>query len=311
MISMAVLAVGVSSLRADGYVWKTSLFMTNAFGIVNNGANKYASQTGNYHVPTIDATKFVVTNAIFRLNGVLAGAIWGGDSDTQMSGFIQTAVQVYGFSDPNTVGPDPGASSFGFCVSYPSQVIPVYPTNYFLSGSPFDQGGYINVSGQYSINVEGGLTYIPTGTPLQAGLTALVIPLRLDVELDVLAISNATAADLPPSNPPTDEPPLLLYDLGDLGLPLPPIPGLPDDLESALGLNINSVEVQGNDVHIILQTSAGKTNYVQASSGLSGFSDISGPIVASGTNQIVTTEFVDTGGATNGSARFYRVRLVR
>lgn len=312
LICTGVFAVGVSSLRADGFVYKTSCSLTNPFVIVANEANQYLGQSGNFHVPTIDGTKFVVTNAIFKLNGALAGAVWGGGPGDQLSGSIQTSVQVYSLSESHSVPSAPGANSLGFSVRYASTVIDALQTNYFLSGSPLDQGGYVNVPASYDVNVEGSFTDPKKEDPVYGGIFAFIESFELDVELDLQAISiDASTNDLPPSTPPPSPTPMLEFDLGDLALPLPPIAGTPAYVQSALGMQVNSVQVQGNDIHIIIQTSAGKTNYVQASSALNdGFSDISGPIVASGTNQIVSTEFVDTGAATNAPARFYRVRLV-
>ena len=56
-----------------------------------------------------------------------------------------------------------------------------------------------------------------------------------------------------------------------------------------------------------------RTNAVQAAPGGSystnGFADISGPIIINVTGD-TTTNYIDSGGATNRPARYYRIRFV-
>jgi polygalacturonase len=83
---------------------------------------------------------------------------------------------------------------------------------------------------------------------------------------------------------------------------------------SASALQIISESPQGNSVVITWTTAGGRTNTVQFSPGDSGnyttnFTDLSSPIIISGSGG-VTTNYVDTDGATNLPARYYRVRLV-
>ena len=62
-------------------------------------------------------------------------------------------------------------------------------------------------------------------------------------------------------------------------------------------------------------TVGGLTNAVQATVGdgnggyATNFADLSSPIIVSGSGD-GATNYVDTGGATNVPARYYRVRLV-
>ena len=76
---------------------------------------------------------------------------------------------------------------------------------------------------------------------------------------------------------------------------------------------ITSVLRQTNDVTITWQTAGGRTNIVQATGGVSGYttnySNVSGAIVIPGSGDVITN-YVDGGGATNTPSRFYRVRLV-
>ena len=78
---------------------------------------------------------------------------------------------------------------------------------------------------------------------------------------------------------------------------------------------ITSTVEQGNDIGITWTTAGGHTNAVQASVGGAGgnyatnFADISSPIIIPGVGD-VTTNYTDTGGATNQPSRYYRVRVV-
>ena len=82
----------------------------------------------------------------------------------------------------------------------------------------------------------------------------------------------------------------------------------------ALGM-ITSLAKEKGDVRITWQTSSGTTNVVQVAvdatkDGYSNnFTDTSPMMFITGP-PLTSTNYVDTGGATNGSSRFYRVRLV-
>jgi hypothetical protein len=84
---------------------------------------------------------------------------------------------------------------------------------------------------------------------------------------------------------------------------------------SATELRITDIRTVTNDVRLTWNTVAGKTNVVQVTPGGTGgsytnnFTDLSGNIVVSGVGQ-VSTNYFDTGGATNKPSRYYRVRLV-
>ncbi len=83
---------------------------------------------------------------------------------------------------------------------------------------------------------------------------------------------------------------------------------------SLSALRIISAVQQSTNVVITWATAGGRTNAVQATGGNAGgyttnFTDISGPIIISGGGD-ATTNHVDTAGATNNPARYYRVRLV-
>ena len=88
-----------------------------------------------------------------------------------------------------------------------------------------------------------------------------------------------------------------------------------DPTNSLSSLRIISVVQQGPDMLVTWTTAGNHTNAVQATSGsasgeyTTNFADIGSPIVLPG-GANVTTNYVDAGGATNTSSRYYRVRLV-
>jgi beta-galactosidase len=99
--------------------------------------------------------------------------------------------------------------------------------------------------------------------------------------------------------------------------------GMSNTNQFLLGLNptnpasvfrILSVVPQSNDVVITWKTGGGSTNVVQATDGdVSGnyatnFADISGPIAITGSGD-AATNYLDSGGLTNGPDRYYRIRL--
>lgn len=65
-----------------------------------------------------------------------------------------------------------------------------------------------------------------------------------------------------------------------------------------------------NDMRVTWATAGGRTNVVQSADSVTGgYTNISPDILVAGSGD-TTTNFVDTGGATNSSARLYRIRLV-
>jgi hypothetical protein len=78
---------------------------------------------------------------------------------------------------------------------------------------------------------------------------------------------------------------------------------------------ITAIARASNDIRLTWITTAGKTNFVQATNGdanggyTNNFADISPSIVVAGSGS-VTTNFFDTGGATNKPSRYYRIRLL-
>ena len=79
-----------------------------------------------------------------------------------------------------------------------------------------------------------------------------------------------------------------------------------------------SIQAQTTDVNIVWMTAGGRTNAVQATAGLpdgsyatNNFANLPGAssIIIVGSGDAVTN-WVDSGGATNAPARYYRIRLV-
>ena len=79
-------------------------------------------------------------------------------------------------------------------------------------------------------------------------------------------------------------------------------------------LHITSVTPQGTNVVVTWQTAGGHTNVVQAATGLpdgsysNNFVDVSSNIIIAGSGD-TTTNYTDSGAATNNPSRYYRVRL--
>ena len=79
---------------------------------------------------------------------------------------------------------------------------------------------------------------------------------------------------------------------------------------------ITSIVQSGNNIIITWNTAGGLTNQVQVTSGgaggifsTNGFTNLGSQLIIPGSG-ITTTNYTDTGGATNVPARYYRVRLV-
>ena len=87
-----------------------------------------------------------------------------------------------------------------------------------------------------------------------------------------------------------------------------------DPTNSSSVLRISSVTAQGSDVLVTWTTAGGYTNVVQSTAGLpdgsysTNFQDLRGLIIISGSGDAITN-YLDSGGATNIPARYYRIRL--
>jgi T5SS/PEP-CTERM-associated repeat protein len=78
-----------------------------------------------------------------------------------------------------------------------------------------------------------------------------------------------------------------------------------------------SLESTNNDILVTWQAGGGRTNMVQSATDLTplgagqagSYSNVSPNVILAGSGD-VTTNYMDTGGRTNGAVKFYRVRLV-
>jgi len=88
----------------------------------------------------------------------------------------------------------------------------------------------------------------------------------------------------------------------------------PNDPNSS-PFRITAIARQGSDVLITWTTVGGKTNVVQVSTGTANgsytnnYANLSSPIAIPGTS-VVSTNYLDAGGATNQPSRFYRVKMM-
>jgi fibronectin-binding autotransporter adhesin len=84
-----------------------------------------------------------------------------------------------------------------------------------------------------------------------------------------------------------------------------------DPTNSASAFRITDIVQEGDDVRVTWTMGAGKTNALQAAAGDGGYYTNNFADVFIVTNTVGSvTNFLDTGGATNTPARYYRVRLV-
>jgi len=80
--------------------------------------------------------------------------------------------------------------------------------------------------------------------------------------------------------------------------------------------NITAIARQGDDIRVTWTCGPAMTNVVQVTSGAvdgsytDNFTDLSPQIILPGSPSTITTNFLDSGGATNPPSRYYRVRLV-
>jgi hypothetical protein len=82
-----------------------------------------------------------------------------------------------------------------------------------------------------------------------------------------------------------------------------------------LAFRVTNIAREGNNLRVTWTMAGGRTNVLQAiTTGpngytTNGFTDL-GPVMVPTNTAIITTNYLDVGGATNKLARYYRVRLV-
>jgi polygalacturonase len=169
----------------------------------------------------------------------------------------------------------------------------------------FTYGGTLTYNGVSIGTSPAGHNYaIDTSIPGQVNLN-VTPPLTAFQQWQVLYFGSTTNANADPNADPD----------GDGQNNLAEFLSGTNPTNSASGLRIVSALRQGGDVVITWTTTGGFTNAVQATAGngsggyMTNFTDISSPIIISGSGDAITN-YVDGGGATNSPSRYYRVRLV-
>jgi hypothetical protein len=89
-----------------------------------------------------------------------------------------------------------------------------------------------------------------------------------------------------------------------------------DPTDSSSPYRITAIAREGNNVRITWTTVGGTTNVVQVSSGgadgsyANNFSNLSQQLIIDGST-VISTNYIDSGGATNSPSRYYRIRVLR
>jgi hypothetical protein len=181
---------------------------------------------------------------------------------------------------------------------------------YSLVGSTWTSNGFISAPGvrglvatvQVSGTTTNALLYGSTGGPA-AGATGTLY-----------AFTDSTGYNAVPSGSAT----ALITTVANLvfrGITFAPASATPPP--PAAPLKVLSISKAGNDISITWTAPGGTTNAVQATNGVGGsyetgdLTDISVPFINAGPASVgVTNTYVDSFGATNAPARYYRVRQV-
>jgi hypothetical protein len=171
------------------------------------------------------------------------------------------------------------------------------------------------------------------GTNITATITAAANALAAGTYTDTITFSNtATGASVPVGVTLTVNSPFQAWQIQYFGSTTNPAAAANADPDgdgqnnlaeflagtnptnSSSGLRITSVTAQGSNVLVTWTTAGGYTNIVQATAGVpdgsysTNFQDLSGLIIIPGSGDAVTN-YLDSGGATNIPARYYRIRL--
>jgi hypothetical protein len=121
---------------------------------------------------------------------------------------------------------------------------------------------------------------------------------------DVIPGPVANSGDKLPFSPTNRAPLINVINSVLAGDPVP-ADGTEGPAAALVPIIFTSVTCRGQDITLAWQTAAGHTNWVQAG-GLAGWTNLSGPLYVPGSGSAFTN-WTDVRGATNGTARFYRV----
>ena len=281
----------------------------------------YAAFVGTFKIPTVDPNLFIITNASFALDAFVGGCGFGAGQDSVLEVIIDfiarvgptNATQLGGpwwFEDVRHDGQFDYVYGHGALVNYTNVPVNVpYALTNFQTGSDLDDNGFVNIK-FFVLSEVAGYIYEPRDVQRPSMLAvAGFVSLSVNYGLEPTGLESSTT-NLPSVEPV--DPVWYLSQAGDLvTMPVPSNLDIPNEILKEVSLEVKQTTIVGQDVHLTFNTIGGKTNYVQASSSAdaSGFTDLSGPIVAGGTNLVAAT-FIDFGGVTNGPSRYYRIRYV-
>jgi hypothetical protein len=280
-----------------------------------------------FHIPRIDPAKFTITSVSLQFTCYIGGAVWG-NHDPANESLNAGVTTVVDFGSGSLLASSIhgqtasySASGMGYSVHYDS--VPVYDDNtmaqYIAQGRFYtDFGGGQNAFLDLPVELDAeAISAIYAGTipsyyKSPGGALVFWSDVELEVRYDLETIGNANPGNLPPPPPPPAGPGLVFQQtLGNQATLVPPTVDLPGFVLNAAAMSITDLSRTNEDVRFTWRTAAGSTNYVQTGSSLLNLSDLSGPIVVPGSNEVTSTSFLDVGGATNGPARYYRIRLAQ
>lgn len=279
---------------------------------------------GEYLLPLINSNHFTITNISMRWSGRVGAAAWkwmpSCDFDLYADALANADIgSSSNFANVFTVGIPLFVDTAGCQISRgaTADLAPGFfqqnlPLSYYYAGGPLDGGGGVGkLFGEFRVSVNGsvGVPY-PVPDTLPSGKLAFVknSPLQVLYGIEPKSTGNSPPPDIVSSDATNQ---FIVQDFGGSPIPLPYTPDIPDEILSETSLYVKQIQPQGSDLLVTWNTLAGKTNYVQVetNSAAGPFGDLSGPIVATGTN-MVSTNYLDAGAATNGTTRFYRIRFL-
>ncbi|HXI82949.1 MAG TPA: glycosyl hydrolase family 28 protein [Verrucomicrobiae bacterium] len=310
----------------------------NARGIRIINSNLTAPSSTN--TLTLYNAEVLITNSAPGINVVTLGGLAKGGTNNNLS-FFNTQATI---TDTNMLGTNPlltlGSSTF--TVSNSLNLGGTSTLNFGLGTNATEIVviGNLSVSGTLNITDAGGFTnntytlFTYGGTLTYNGITMGTTPnanFTYTVSTNTIGQVNlVVGSNMPPSDPFTawENQYFTLAELGTSSFSGPGADPLGKGMSntnqflaglnptnSASALRITAVTPEGHNVTITWTTAGVRTNAVQASTGDgnggygTNFSDISPPIIIT-VGGDATTNYVDSGGATNSPARYYRIRLV-
>jgi hypothetical protein len=267
---------------------------------------------GAFDVPLIDPSKFTIISATFEWDEVLGAADWVPVFDFQND--LKAAILLTRWAGQSLLQGEGnnlnqgGSASFSYWTLISGSAASFDPginlTNCYI-GSPKDRGGYLQIFATNDINNTGswGNGHGPANQLNFIASSILLVTYGLNTNSSGWTVSNLPPVVSASSNLIIRQTPNTL---------VPSSVDLPPSVLHAAGLYISQIQQQGGNILVSWNTLGGTTNYVQATTSMADpyFTNISGPIVIPGTN-MVSTNFVIIGDATNRLSHFYRIFLAQ